>query len=109
MATLFKNTVQKNVGEVPVEIVETDASTRATIIGLSITNLTSSFVYISVLIQDDTSVTGYYLKDTLLPANTSLRAVQQGEKLIVAPENKLLVQSSVTDSVDVVTSFVEIT
>ena len=109
MATLFKNTVQKNVGEVPVEIVETDSSTRATIIGLSITNLTSSFVYVSVLIQDDTSVTGYYLKDTLLPANTSMRAVQQGEKLIVAPENKLLVQSSVTDSVDVVTSFVEIT
>jgi hypothetical protein len=109
MATLFKNTVQKNVGEVPVEIVETDSSTRATIIGLSITNLTSSFVYVSVLIQDDTSVTGYYLKDTLLPANTSLRAVQQGEKLIVAPSNRLLVQSSVTDSVDVVTSFVEIT
>ena len=109
MATLFKNTVQKNVGEVPVEIVETDSSTRATIIGLSITNLTSSFVYVSVLIQDDTSVTGYYLKDTLLPANTSLRAVQQGEKLIVAPSNRLLVQISVTDSVDVVTSFVEIT
>ena len=109
MATLFKNTVQKNVGEVPVEIVETDSSTRATIIGLSITNLTSSFVYVSVLIQDDTSVTGYYLKDTLLPANTSLRAVQQGEKLIIAPENKLLVQSNINDSIDVIISYVEIT
>lgn len=109
MATLFKNTVAKDVGTVPVEIIETDGSTRATVIGLSITNLTSSFVYISVLMQDDTSVTGYYLKDTLLPANTSLRAVQQGEKLIVAPTNRLLVQSSVTDSVDVVASYVEIT
>ena len=109
MATLFKNSVVKNVGKEPVEILETDASTRATVIGLSLTNLTSSFVYVSVLLQDDTSVTGYYLKETLLPANTSLRAVSTGEKLIVATNNKLLVQSSVNDSVDVVLSHVEIT
>lgn len=108
MATLFKNSVVKNVGTQPVEILQTDASTRATVIGLSITNLTANFVYISVLLEDDTSVTGYYLKDTLLPANTSLRAVSTGEKLIVAPENKLLVQSSVDDSIDVVLSHVEI-
>ena len=109
MATEFKNTVSKDVGTKPVEILETTASTRATVIGLSLTNLTGSFVYVSVLLQDDTSVTGYYLKDTILPANTSLRVVSTGEKLIVAPENKLLVQSSVDDSVDVVCSYVEIT
>jgi hypothetical protein len=58
--------------------------------------------------QDDTSVTGYYLKQTLLPANTSLRVVATGEKLIIAPSNKLQVRSSIDDSVDVVLSFVEI-
>ena len=109
MATLFKNAVIKEVGTKAVEVLETDASTRATVIGLSLTNLTTSFVYVSVLLQDDTSVTGYYLKDALLPANTSLRVVATGEKLIVAPSNKLSVQSSVDDSVDVVLSHVEIT
>jgi hypothetical protein len=109
MATLFKNTVQKNVGIVPVELLVTDASTRSTVIGLSLTNLTDSFVYVSVLIQDDTSVTGFYLKDTLLPANTSLRVVSTGEKLIIAPQNRLLVQSSLDDSIDAILSFVEIT
>jgi len=109
MATEFKNTVVKNVGKLPVEVLETTAADRATVIGLSLTNLTSSFVYVSVLLQDDTSVTGYYLKDTILPANTSLRVVSTGEKLIVAPTNKLLIQSSVDDSVDVVCSYVEIT
>ena len=109
MATLFKNAVVKNVGTVPIEILSTDVSTRATVIGLSLTNLTQSFVYVSVLLQDDTSVTGFYLKDTLLPANTSLRVVATGEKLIVAPSNKLLVQSSIDDSVDAVLSHVEIT
>ena len=108
MATLFRNKVVKDVGRLPVDILETSDSQRATVIGLSLTNLTSSFVYVDVLIQDDTSVTGYYLKETLLPANTSLRVVSTGEKLIVAPSNKVQVRSSVNDSVDVVMSFVEV-
>lgn len=108
MATLFKNKVVKDIGVIPVDIYETDASTRATIIGMSLTNLTASFVYVDVLLQDDTSVTGYYLKETLLPANTSLRVVATGEKLIVAPLNKIQVRSSINDSVDVVLSYVEI-
>ena len=108
MATILRNKVVNNIGAVPVDVYETDASTRATIIGMSLTNLTQSFVYVDVLIQDDTSVTGYYLKQTLLPANTSLRVVATGEKLIVAPSNKVQVKSSIDDSVDVVMSFVEI-
>jgi multisubunit Na+/H+ antiporter MnhE subunit len=108
MATLFKNKVVNTVGVLPVDVYETDASTRATVIGMSLTNLTQSFVYVDVLMQDDTSVTGYYLKQTLLPANTSLRVVATGEKLIIAPSNKLQVKSSIDDSVDVVLSFVEI-
>ena len=82
---------------------------RATIVGLSLTNLTDSFVYVSVLVDDDTSVQGHYMKDVLLPANTSLRAVNGGEKLILAPTNKLSVKASITDSVDVLLSYVEIT
>ncbi len=108
MATLFKNKVVNSVGVLPVDVYETDASTRATVIGMSLTNLTQSFVYVDVLMQDDTSVTGYYLKQALLPANTSLRVVATGEKLIIAPSNKLQVKSSINDSVDVVLSFVEI-
>ena len=108
MATIFKNKVVKDIGTVPVDILETTPSQRATVIGMSLTNLTQSFVYVDVLIQDDTSVTGYYLKETLLPANTSLRVVATGEKLIIAPSNKIQVRSSIDDSVDVVMSYVEI-
>jgi multisubunit Na+/H+ antiporter MnhE subunit len=108
MATIFKNKVVKEIGTLPVDILETSAAQRATVIGMSLTNLTQSFVYVDVLIQDDTSVTGYYLKETLLPANTSLRVVATGEKLIVAPSNKVQVRSSIDDSVDVVMSYVEI-
>jgi len=108
MAAILKNTVINNVGTIPIDVVETTASNRATVIGMSLTNLTQSFVYVDILVQDDTSITGYYLKETLLPANTSLRAVSTGEKLILAPSNKLLVRSSLDDSVDVVVSYAEI-
>jgi hypothetical protein len=109
MAATLKNKVIKNVGTVPVEIFETTASQRATVIGMSITNLTQSFVYVDVLVKDDTSVTGYYLKDSLLPAGTSLRVVSTGEKLILANSNNLQVRSSVDDSIDVIVSYAEIT
>ena len=109
MATLLKNTVIKNCGVEPVLIYETLPTTRVTVLGLSFTNLTETFVYVDVLVEDDTSVSGYYLKQSLLPANTSLRAVSTGEKLVLAPSNRLLVRSSLNDSVDVIVSYVEIT
>jgi hypothetical protein len=109
MATVLKNTVIKDCGTVPVLIYETAPTARVTVLGLSFTNLTDKFVYVDVLVEDDTSVSGYYLKDSLLPAGTSLRAVSTGEKLVLAPSNRLLVRSSLDDSVDVIVSYVEIT
>lgn len=107
MANTFRNKVIKNIGEQPVEILAVSSSARATVVGLSLTNLISSFVYVDVLIRDDTSVEGFYLKETLLPASTSLRTVSDGEKLILAPNNVLSVRSTVDDSVDVILSYVE--
>ena len=109
MATVLKNTVIKNCGTVPVLIYETLPTTRVTVLGLSFTNLTDKFLYVDVLVEDDTSVSGYYLKDSILPAGTSLRAVSTGERLVLAPSNRLLVRSSLDDSVDVIVSYVEIT
>ena len=109
MAVQVKNRVIKNVGKVPVEVTKTDPSKRQTILGLSITNLTDGFLYVSVLLKDDTSVTGFYFKDSLLAAGSSLRAVSTGEKLVLGTNNDLQVQASADDAVDVIVSFVETT
>ena len=109
MAVQVKNRVIKNVGKVPVEVTKTDPSKRQTILGLSITNLTDGFLYVSVLLKDDTSVTGFYLKDSLLAAGSSLRAVSTGEKLVLGTNNELQVQASADDAADVIVSFVETT
>lgn len=108
MATFFKNSIVNNIGTVPVEIYQTGASDRATVIGLSLTNLTQNFVYVDVMLKDDSSITGFYAKEVLVGANTSLRLVNQGEKLILAPNNILMVRASADDAIDSILSYVEV-
>ena len=80
MATILKNTVIKNCGTVPVLIYETLPTTRVTILGLSFTNLTDQFIYCDVLIKDDTSVTGYYLKDSIIKNGLDPDNLETNEK-----------------------------
>lgn len=108
MATTFKNKVIKEVGTLPILALETNAGTRSTIVGLSLSNLTEGLIYASVLVGDDTSITGYYLKDVMVPPNTSLRALSAGEKLILAPNNTLYLQADEDASLDAVISYVDI-
>ena len=108
MATQFKNKVVQKIGTVPIIAIETDAATRSTIIGLSLANLTESVVSASILIKADDSAIGYFMKDIMVPPNSSLRALSAGEKLILAPENQLQLQSDENDSLDAIISYVDI-
>jgi len=108
MATLFKNAVIKNVGTEAIQMYEVGASGRTTVIGLSLTNLTESVVYVDVLVKDDTSVEAFYLKHTAVPPDSSLRAVQQGEKLILDSNNAISVKADIDDAIDAVLSYVEV-
>jgi len=108
MATQFKNKVVKEVGPVPILALETDASTRSTIIGLNMANLTDFIVYASILLHDDTSAEGYFMKDVMVPPNSSLHALAAGEKLILAPSNQLYLVADQDEALDVVISYVDI-
>lgn len=108
MATLFRNRAIKEVGTVPILVTENNPATQSTVIGISLTNLKDHTVMASILVQDDTSVTAYYLKDVMIPPYTSLKAVNGGEKLIIAPSCALYVQSDTTEGLDAVFSYVDI-
>jgi|TARA_B110000444_G_C18530498_1_gene450933 hypothetical protein len=108
MATQFKNKVIREIGPVPILALDTDAATRSTIIGLNLANLTDFIVYASVLIHDDTSVEGYFMKDVMVPPNTSLHALAAGEKLILAPTNELYLVADQDAALDAVISYVDI-
>ena len=109
MAATLKNKVVKEVGTVPILAMETDASTRSTILGISLANLVDGLVHASILIHDDTSVEGYFIKDVAVPPNSSLRALYGGEKLILAPNNQLYVVSDQDEGLDVVITFADLT
>jgi hypothetical protein len=108
MATVFLNKVIKEVGTTPILAIETDAGTRSTIVGMSFANLTDNTVFASVLVHDDTSAEGYWLKDVQVPPNTSLRALSAGEKLILAPTNQLYLVCDTTEGYDAIISYVDI-
>jgi hypothetical protein len=108
MATQFKNKVIKEVGSVPILALETDASTKSTIIGVNLANLTDFIVYASILLHDDTSVEGYFMKDVMVPPNSSLKALAAGEKLILAPDNELYFVADQDEALDVIVSYVDI-
>ena len=108
MATFFKNKIVKNVGTVPVEIFSVPAASKCTGIGLSIANLLDGNTRVSITVKDDTSITGFYVKDVMIAPNASLRAINGGEKLILPGDNILYVHADQDDAVDVIFSFVEI-
>ena len=108
MATQFKNKVVKEIDPIPILALETDAATRSTIIGLNLANLTDFIVYASILIHDDTSVEGYFMKDVMVPPNSSLHALAAGEKLILAPTNELYLVADQDEALDAVISYVDI-
>jgi hypothetical protein len=108
MATQFKNKVVKEIGEVPILALETDAATRSTIVGLNLANLTDFIIYVNVLVHDDTSVEGHFMKDVMIPPNSTLHALSGGEKLILAPTNQLYIVADQDESLDAVISYVDI-
>ena len=109
MATNFRNNVTKNIGTVTVSVYTAPISIYSTVVGLVLANLTESVVKASVtLTATPDSVTGFIVKDVLIAPNSSLRVLNSGEKLIVASQNSLNVQSNINDSLDCVLSYVEI-
>lgn len=109
MATNFKNVLHENLGTTPTIPLTTTAGVKTTIVGLSLTNKTTTVVLISLLLEDTVELTqAYYAKDIVVPPNQSLRLVTGGERLVVGPNTNIVLSSSVDDSIDVVISLVEI-
>ncbi len=109
MATLFKNKLKSEVGTVEETILTTEANAKTTVVGLSLTNLTGSIVLASVKIQDSVAnETAFFLKDTVVPPNQSLRVINGGERLVLGPSTSVKVTASSAEALDVILSYVEI-
>ena len=112
MATFFRNKLESGVGTSEVEVVATATTSRVTIIGMSLTNLTGGIVLATIRVENTVASapndSAYYIKDVIIPPNQSLRVINGGEKLVLAGDMKVYVQSNVADSLDFIASYVEI-
>jgi hypothetical protein len=90
-------------------MITSNASATTTIIGLSLTNVTSSIIQASVQLQDTVAGTqAYFVQNITIPPNTSTRLVNGGERLVIGPSTNILLWGNSASSVDVVMSWVEI-
>jgi hypothetical protein len=112
MATFFRNKLESEIGTSEVEVISVPLNSRVTIIGMSLTNLTEDIVKATIRIENTTESapnnSAYYIKDVMVPANQSLRVINGGEKLILADNMNVYVQSNTVDSLDFIASYVEI-
>ena len=112
MATFFRNRLESEIGVTEVEVIDVDVNSRVTVIGMSVTNLTGGIVLATIRIENTVASapndSAFYIKEVVVPPNQSLRVINGGEKLVLAGNMKVYVQSNVADSLDLIASYVEI-
>lgn len=108
MANVFNNQLTTNVGTTPVTVYSTSSVTKATVIGINISNNTTSTVTASIIL-DDSSTTVYIVKDARIPAGTSLAAIGGDQKLVINENSTMTVVTNAPASSDVIVSVLEIT
>lgn len=108
MATFFRTKVVKGIGTTAVDAVQTVENNRFTIIGCNLANIIDDPVTVDIFVVDSSSTAGYYIKGIVVPANSSLKVITNGEKLILAEQCGLKILSDTDNSIDAVISYAEI-
>ena len=108
MANYLRNSIAKDIGPTPVTLVDNTNNSKMTIVGISLANVSESNLFIDVTVTNELDIEGYYVKEVMLPPNSSLRLIAGGEKLILGNDNQLKIKSNLAASVDAIVSYVEI-
>jgi hypothetical protein len=109
MPTVFKHSLVTQVGTVLTDVLTIGGGVRATVIGCNLANITEYDTVIADLfvVGSDTTAS-HYVKGLVIPPNTSVKVITQGEKLILPETTGLRLISDTEDSIDVTISYVEI-
>jgi hypothetical protein len=109
MPTVFKHSLVTEVGTVPTDLVGIGAGVRATVVGCNLANRTDyDTVVADVLVVGSDTTVSYYIKGVVIPPNTSVKVVTQGEKLILPELTGLRLVTDTENSIDATVSYVEI-
>jgi hypothetical protein len=110
MANAFKNSITGSIGITGVKVYETPAATSTTVIGVSVANVATQNISVSVMINDTSGNKSVYLvKNALIMPGGSVVLVGGEQKLVLETTDTLSVTSSLASSADVIVSVLEIT
>lgn len=109
MPTIFRHNLVTQIGTVPTDVVTIEPGIRATVIGCNLANTTDYDTVVAdvEVVGADTTVSKY-IKGLVIPPNTSVKVITQGEKLILPENTGLRITTDTEDSVDATISYVEI-
>lgn len=109
MASLFKNFTAQAVGTTANNVYNPTASgIQSTVIGMTIANIVTSPIYVSIFLNDGSANT-YLVKNAIVPVGGSLVPVGGDQKVVLEQNNSLYVVSDTASSADVIISALEIT
>jgi len=109
MANTFKNRTLRAVGTSPVDVGAVVASsTQTTLIGMTVANITSSVISVTVTVNDGSNTT-HIVKEAPIPTGGSLVVLGGDQKVVLMTGDKVIVTSNTASSADVIMSFLEIT
>ena len=110
MANSFKRKLSRSIGTslTAVGSYTVAASTEVTVIGLVVSNTTSSQVLVDATVNDGSNDT-YLIKQAPVPSGGALVIIGGDQKVVLETNDSLKVKSDTASSVDVVMSLLEIT
>jgi hypothetical protein len=108
MANAFKNYFLKNANTVSQNVYVTGAGVSATVIGMTIANITESPITANVTITSSGN-TYFMVKGAVIATGGALVPVGGDQKLVMEQGDFLQIQTSGPDSADVILSVLEIT
>jgi hypothetical protein len=109
MPTLFRHSVNTDIGTTPVDVLQIPLGVRATVIGMNIANVTDyDTVVVNIYVIDENSTQAHYVRGLSISPNSTAKIITQGEKLILPETAGIRIVSDTQDSIDAVISYVEI-
>lgn len=109
MPTLFRHSVNTDIGTTPIDVLQIPLGVRATVIGMNIANVTDyDTVVVNIYVIDENSTQAHYVRGLTISPNSTAKIITQGEKLILPETAGIRIVSDTEDSIDAVISYVEI-
>tara|TARA_R100000329_G_scaffold53149_1_gene48779 strand:- start:235 stop:579 length:345 start_codon:yes stop_codon:yes gene_type:complete len=114
MANAFLSETDTGVGTGAATIYTCPASTETTVIGMSIANIVTSQITVSVKLNGSGRSSGavdnvHLVKDAPIPVGGTLVVIGGDQKVVMEPGDTITVQSDTASSADVVLSHLDIT